>query len=45
MDLRTGKIKSVARFPYAVNASEASNDGNMIASVGDSRKVRVLDIK
>lgn len=45
MDLKTGKIKSVARFPYAVNASEASKDGHMIASVGDSRKVRVLDIK
>ena len=45
MDLNTGKIKSVARFPYAVNASEADNDGNMIACVGDSRKVRILDIR
>lgn len=45
MDLVTGKFKSVARFPYAVNASEASNEGNMIACTGDSRKVRILDIR
>ena len=45
MDLTTGKIKSIARFPYAVNASEASREGNMIACAGDSRKVRILDIK
>lgn len=45
MDLHTGKIKGVARFPYAINASEAAEDGNMIACVGDSRKIRILDIK
>jgi WD40 repeat protein len=45
MDLNTGRIKSIARFPYAVNASEASNDDRMVACVCDSRKVRILDIK
>lgn len=45
MDLVTGKIKTAARFPYAINASEASNEGHMIASVGDSRKVRIIDLR
>lgn len=45
MDLNTGKVKNVARLPYAVNASEASLDDKMIACVGDSRKVRILDIQ
>lgn len=45
LDLFTGKIKGLARFPYAVNASEASADDSIVACVGDSRKIRLLDIR
>lgn len=45
MDIVTGKIKKIAMFPYAVNASEASIEANLVACVGDSRKVRILDIR
>lgn len=42
-DLGTGKIKSLARFPYAINASEVDPARKMIACAGDSRKLRLLD--
>ena len=45
LDTISGKIKTLARFPYALNASEASAEANLVACVGDSRKVRILDIK
>lgn len=45
MDIETEKIRNLARFPYAINASEASSENNIVACVGDSRKVRLLDIR
>lgn len=44
-DLQSGKIRSLARFPYAINASEVSPVEDMMACVGDSRKVRLLDYR
>lgn len=45
MDVETGKMRSLARFPYAVNATEAAPDRKLIATVGDSKKIRLLDFR
>ncbi len=42
-DLGANKMRSIARFPYALNATEAQPGGSLLACVGDSRKVRLLD--
>jgi len=43
MDIERGIIRPLARFPYPLNASAVSHDKKLIATVGDSRKVRLLD--
>lgn len=51
-DVRGNRMRSLVRFPYALNASEpqplshsggSSSSSRLIACVGDSRKVRLLD--
>ena len=42
-DLTANRMRSIARFPYALNAAEANCANGLLAVVGDSRKVRLLD--
>jgi hypothetical protein len=45
MDIETGRIQIIARHSYPINAAEINKDKGLLCTVGDSKKVKILDLK